>query len=86
MDKDNIRVDIFMPNLSMYFNYILFRSFQNFLNFQEKNKFINSLDKFVFELLENIIFNIKKRYNVSNDGVIENKEKSFKINYCWCSY
>ena len=78
MDKDNIRVNIFMPNLSIYFDYILFRSFLNFLNFQE-NKYINSLDKFVFEQLENIIFNNKKRYNVSNDGVIETKKNHSKL-------
>ena len=63
-----------MPTISLYFDYILFRSLLNFLNF-EKNKYINHFNECILEQLAKIMEMYRKRYNVTENGILEPKKK-----------
>ena len=73
-NKIDSRLYIFMPIISLYFDYILFRSFLNFLNF-EKNKYINHFNECILEQLAKIMEMYRKRYNVTENGILGPKEK-----------
>ncbi len=77
-NKIDSRLYIFMPIISAHFDYILYRSLLNFLNF-EKNKLINNFNEFILDELAKIMELYRKRYNVTENGIIENNEKDKNV-------